>query len=114
MNYRKKGGARRAYLSKPAAHIVPSDTHDIAPLERPPAGIVARSITQERTVAKAQVVDKCRIADFDVERRRELGSTIGLRFCVPAHQALVSFTDDPSLTSSVGVCDFISPPYVGR
>ena len=70
---RRKRGPRRAYLSKPAAHIVPSDTYDVAPLECPPAGVIARPITQERTIPKAQVVDECGIADLDVERRRELG-----------------------------------------
>jgi hypothetical protein len=99
----KKGGPRRTYLSEPAAHIVPSDAHDVAPLERPPAGVIARSITQERTIAKAQVVDECRIADLDVERRLELGRNRSLRFCVPADQAFVSFSNDPSLTPSVGV-----------
>lgn len=107
---RKKGGPRGAYLSKPAAHIIPSDAHDVAPLKRPPAGVIARPITQERTVAKAQVIDKCGIAYLDVERRREFGWCISktglLRVCVPADQAFVSFSDDPSLASSVGVCGF--------
>ena len=101
---KKKGGA---YLSKPASHIVPSDPHDVAPLERPPAGVIARPITQERTITKSQIVDECRIADLDVERRRELGRTRGLRVCVPADQAFVSFSDDPSLTSSVEVCIYV-------
>jgi len=106
------------YLSEPSAHIIPSYTHDVAPLQRPPTGVIARPITQERTISKAQVVDECGIADLDVERRRELGRTRGFRVCVPADQAFVPFSDDPSLTSSVGACVFLRPilplPYVGK
>lgn len=119
----KGGELRGAYLSKPAAHIIPSNAHDVAPLERPPAGVIARPITQERTIAKAQVFDECRIADLDVERRRELGRVTSrglLRFCVPADQTFVSFSDDPSLASPVGVCAFFfnsqysALPYLGK
>lgn len=85
---KKKGRPRGAYLSKPAAHIIPSDAHDVAPLERSPAGVIARPITQECAIAKAQVIDKRRIADLDVERRRELGRITSrglLRVRVPAN-----------------------------
>src|SRR6266403_2710160 len=101
MNLRKP---RRAYLSEPAAHIIPSDAHDVAPLERSSTSIIASSITQKPTISKAQVVDECGIADLDVERGRELGRSRRLRVCVPADEAFISFSDDPRLTSSVGAC----------
>ena len=53
VNFRKIGNPRRAYLSKPTAHIIPSNAHDVATLERPPASMIARPITQERTISKA-------------------------------------------------------------
>lgn len=80
----EKKGPRRAYLSKPAAHIVPSNAHDVAPLERPSAGVVARPITQKSTISKAQVLDERGIADLDVERL-ELVRTRGFRVYVPAN-----------------------------
>jgi len=96
----RRGEARRAHLRKPTAHIIPSNAHDIAPLESPPAGAVTRPITQETAVAEAQIIDERRIAYLDVERRREVGRIGSLPFCVAADKAFISFSDDPRLTSS--------------
>ena len=79
-----EGGRRGcAYLCKPAAHVVPSNAYDVAPLEGPSAGAVARPIAQESSISEAQVIYERRIAYLDLERRREVGR-IG---CVPVRIA---------------------------
>ena len=97
----RAGKQDEPYLRKPTAHIVPSNAHDVTPLEGPSAGAITRPITQESAVAEAQIIYERRIAYLDVERRREVGRIGSLPFCVAADKALIPFSDDPRLTSSV-------------
>jgi hypothetical protein len=92
------------YLRKPTAHIVPSNAHDVAPLEGPSAGVVTRPIAQESAVSEAQIIYERRIAYLDVERRGEVGRIGSLPVCVSADKALIPFSDDPRLTSTVLFC----------
>jgi hypothetical protein len=71
-----------AYLCKPAAHVVPPNAHDVAPLEGASAGAITGSIAQESAIAKAQVIYERRITYLDVERRREIGRTGCVPICV--------------------------------
>jgi hypothetical protein len=76
--------ARCAYLRKPAAHVVPSNTHYVAPFEGTSAGAIARPIAQESAIAKTQVIYERGITYLDVDRRREVGRTGCVPVCVAA------------------------------
>ena len=97
------GEMRKAYLCKPASDIIPPYTHDITPLKRPPASVIASTVTQERAVAEAQVLYKGGIADLDVECRLEIERDRGVRVYVSADETFISFSNNPCITSSVGL-----------
>jgi hypothetical protein len=76
--------ARCAYLRKPAAYVVPSNAHDVAPLEGTSAGAIARPVAQESAITKAQVIYERGITYLDVERRGKVGWTGRVPVCVAA------------------------------
>jgi hypothetical protein len=100
--YQTDGETRSTYLREPASDVIPPHSHDVTPLERPPASVVASPVTQECAIAEAQVLYKRGIADFDVECRLEIRRAWGIRVCISADKAFISFSNNPCLTSSVG------------
>ena len=93
-----------AHLRKPASDVVPADADDVSALERAPAGMIARAVAQELAVAKAEVLNKIGVMDFDGLRRGQVRGARRLRLRVSSDEAFVSFADDPSL----------APPFEGR
>lgn len=63
--------------------------------------MISGPITQERAVTKAEVLYERGVFKLDVERRLGKGQARSFCICVPADEALVSFSNDPRLTSSV-------------
>lgn len=105
-------GQRDTHLCKPTPDIVPTDADNITSLQTPPlANKVGRSIAQQSSVAKAEVLDERRVVrvrsgHLDIQRRRmaRLASLFG--FDVAANETLVALAHDPSLaapTESSGI-----------
>jgi hypothetical protein len=93
--------AGRAYLAKPAADIVPTDADDVAAFEAAPAGVVARTVLEQRAITEAEMSREARVADLDLhagdERRHGRGVLDGR---IPAHETLIALAHYPRLTTS--------------
>ena len=90
------------YLRHPPTNIVPTNSNDIPPLKRPSARMIESSVPQQSSISKPQGIEEVGIGDLNILRYR--GIIVRRQFhvvVVSEYEALVSFTNDPSLASSV-------------